>query len=221
LDFDRYATNYREILDRNVAASGESGEYFAKYKARYLARVLGRDFAGRILDYGCGIGLVTAELSKLLPLARFEGFDESAASIANVNPELGKRARFFTDLADVGVADVIVVANVLHHVPPADRPSLMIRLSGKLATGGRLAIFEHNPKNPVTVSAVRDCPFDEDAVLLQSGEAVNLCASSGLSILRKDYIVFFPHMLAWLRSLEPGLWWLPIGAQYAVLAQKS
>lgn len=220
MDFDRYATSYRDLLNRSVTASGESGEYFARYKAQYLARLLGADFAGRILDYGCGIGLVTAELSKLLPRAQLEAFDESAASIASVNPELGKRVRFCTNFSELSTADVIVVANVLHHVVPSKRQVLLNRLAAQLAAGGRLVIFEHNPKNPLTVAVVRDCPFDEDAVLLQSREAVTLCSGAGLRGVRRDYIVFFPRQLSWLRPLEPSLRWLPIGAQYAVLAQK-
>lgn len=220
VDFDRYATNYRELHDRNISASGETGEYFARYKARYLVRLLGTGFAGRILDYGCGIGLVTAELSTFLPLARLEAFDESKASIANVKPELKRKVHFCTDFSEVGTADVILVANVLHHVVLPERQLLINRLSAKLATSGQLVIFEHNPKNPLTVAAVRDCSFDEDAVLLQSGETVSLCTGAGLKVLRRDYIVFFPRQLSWLRALEPSLRWLPIGAQYAVVASK-
>jgi hypothetical protein len=48
--FDQYATNYTELVDQSVSISGEGSEYFSEYKARYLARLVGRDFAGRILD---------------------------------------------------------------------------------------------------------------------------------------------------------------------------
>jgi len=34
------------------------------------------------------------------------------------------------------------------------------------------------------------------------------------------YRVFFPRMLKWLRPLENLLGWLPVGAQYYVLAKK-
>lgn len=221
MDFDRYADNYRELLDRSVTASGETGAYFAGYKARYLARELGPDFSGKILDYGCGIGLVTAEIARLLPRACIQAFDESEASIANVSPELREKARFSSNFAQLEVADVIVVANVLHHVPVTDRPALLQRLGERLANGGRFVIFEHNPKNPLTVAAVRDCPFDEDAVLLPSREALDLCTGAGLSLERRDYIVFFPRALSFLRPLEPALGWLPIGAQYAVVARKE
>ncbi len=40
MQFDQFATEYKNILDRSVAASGERSEYFADYKAKYLNRVL-------------------------------------------------------------------------------------------------------------------------------------------------------------------------------------
>jgi hypothetical protein len=39
-------------------------------------------------------------------------------------------------------------------------------------------------------------------------------------LMRRDYIVFMPRFLAFLRPLEPWLTWLPMGAQYVVLAEK-
>ena len=35
-----------------------------------------------------------------------------------------------------------------------------------------------------------------------------------------QYNLFFPRALSLLRSIESGLSWLPLGAQYAVLARK-
>lgn len=221
MDFDRYASTYRDVLNRSVSASGETGEYFASYKAHYVARLLGNEFEGRILDYGCGVGMVTAGLTRLLPQAHVKAFDQSATSIANVNPELRKKASFCSDLAELGIADIIMVANVLHHVAVPDRQPLIKQLSERLSSGGQLVIFEHNPINPLTLAVVRDCPFDVDAVLLPSSEAINLCIGADLHIVRRDYIVFFPRPLGWLRPIEPALRWLPIGAQYAVIARKS
>lgn len=43
----------------------------------------------------------------------------------------------------------------------------------------------------------------------------------GLQIVRRDYIVFFPRPLAWLRPLEPRLSWCPAGAQSALAARRA
>ncbi len=62
MHFDRFAGDYRQVLDRSVAVSGEDSTYFAEYKARYLRRLLGNNFSGKALDFGCGIGLLSGFL---------------------------------------------------------------------------------------------------------------------------------------------------------------
>src|SRR5438128_391512 len=66
--------------------------------------------------------------------------------------------------------ELIVLSNVLHHVTPVDRQDLIREAGSRLALGGKLVIFEHNPINPLTRWVVSQCPFDEDAILLPNGE---------------------------------------------------
>jgi hypothetical protein len=47
-----------------------------------------------------------------------------------------------------------------------------------------------------------------------------LLKSAGFRIQFVDFCFFFPHFARGLRRLEPALRWLPLGAQYLVLAQK-
>jgi hypothetical protein len=63
---------------------------------------------------------------------------------------------------------------VLHHVPPADREALLARVATKLAPGGKLVVFEHNPWNPLTRKVVAECAFDADAVLLPPTEILKI-----------------------------------------------
>lgn len=217
--FDRFAADYERTLARAVAISGESAEYFADYKARYVRRILGDQFRGRLLDYGCGVGLLAKSLHRHIPLARIDGFDVSRESIARVPPELLDRGTFTSDPASLSPAcDVVVLANVLHHVPVPERPALLRELHARLAPRGRLVIFEHNPLNPLTRWSVAHCPFDDDAVLLWPSELRRHLERAGLRLARQDYIVFFPAFLARLRPLEPAMGWLPFGAQYATVA---
>ena len=60
----------------------------------------------------------------------------------------------------------------------------------------------------------RVTPEEMSAALLQR------CDSAGLRRYRRDYRVFFPAALAWLRPLENALRWLPLGAQYFVALRK-
>ena len=219
-EFDKFAHRYREILDASVGLSGESSDYFAEAKARYLARLLPDDFDGKVLDYGCGVGLVSMHLATWLPNAELHGFDVSAESIAEVPEPLRKNGRFTseTDALDSDY-DAVLIANVLHHIPPSERQARIDELAARLRPSGRLVIVEHNPLNPATRWVVAHCPLDDDAVLLGRRESVRLVERAGLGPARVDYIVFFPRFLSALRDFEPRLRWLPLGAQYAVIGR--
>lgn len=211
-EFDQYAGGYDQMHRESIRASGEDPEYFAVYKQRVLERLLGRGFERPVLDFGCGIGNLTRFLVDSFPAV--EGFDPSAES-ARVAAERAPGARFYdsTDNIPRDKYGAVVVANVLHHVPPTERASLLSTIHELLAPGGSLVIFEHNPLNPVTRRAVNACPFDENAVLLYPWEVTRLLREASLTDVDLDYIVFFPRALAGMRGLEPKLGWLPMGAQ--------
>ena len=221
MEFDRFAEDYAPILDRSIAVSGEDSTYFAEYKALYLKRLLGASFSGKVLDFGCGVGLLSRYLRKQLPAARLDGFDVSADSISKIDPVLSAQGVFTSASNQLGQAyDLIVVANVMHHVPPEQRLEVVQNLAARLGGGGVLCIFEHNPANPVTRWVVERCPFDDDAILLPPQETAGYAAAADLQVKRRDYIVFMPSFLAWLRPLESSLRWLPMGAQYVMVAEK-
>lgn len=219
--FDRYASDYQQLLDQSVSISGEGGEYFAGVKAAYVAKILGAGFSGRILDFGCGVGLLSRALARQLPSATVDGFDSSSASIAAVDSELASAGSFTSIREEVRQDyDTIVVANVLHHVPPPERPDVLDFVGKHLSRSGCLFVFEHNPANPITRLAVDRCPFDEDAILLRPSETRTLFREAGLGNIRRDYIVFFPRTLKMFRPLERFLEWCPAGAQYVVSGVK-
>jgi 2-polyprenyl-3-methyl-5-hydroxy-6-metoxy-1,4-benzoquinol methylase len=221
-EFDRFAGDYETILNQSVAASGEDSRYFAEYKAAYLKRVLPPGFAGKVLDFGCGVGLLSGVLKQQMPGAQIDGFDVSRDSIERVPAVLGSQGVFTSDPAAMPHDyHLIVIANVLHHIRPADRQGVFGELAARLVPGGSLVVFEHNPSNPVTRWVVERCPFDHDAVLLPPAETCGYTRAAGLAVVRRDYIVFMPRALAWLRRLEPWISWLPAGAQYAVSARKA
>ena len=221
-EFDQFSREYQDLLDRSVAFAGESSEYFAEYKAAYVARLLGSKFAGKILDYGCGIGLLSRFLRRHLPNATVHGFDLSSESISLVDRELMKGGLFTTDRDSLHADYVaIVIANVMHHVPADARQRTVSQLGGMLARAGNLFVFEHNPWNPVTRWVVNHCPFDKEAVLLRPREVRSYITNAALKVVRRDYIVFFPRILSRMRDFEPSLSWLPLGAQYCVIGRKS
>jgi cyclopropane fatty-acyl-phospholipid synthase-like methyltransferase len=218
-EFDTFASDYGKLVSESVRITGESSDYFAAYKADYIVRKIGPRAGARLLDYGCGIGLLSAHLKKRLATVRVDGFDVSKDSLNLVDAALLCQGTFTTNHGELAAAyDVIVLANVLHHVKPEKRPGLLKEVSSRLAQGGKIVVFEHNPLNPLTRLAVSKCPFDKGVELLSSRETSNYFRRDGFEGLSRDYVVFFPRWLAWLRSLERSLAWCPLGAQYAVVA---
>jgi 2-polyprenyl-3-methyl-5-hydroxy-6-metoxy-1,4-benzoquinol methylase len=220
-EFDTYAQNYKELVSDSVRITGESWEYFAAYKAAYIARRVPVRLGAKALDYGCGIGLLSKHLKLCLGGVRIDGFDPSHESLAQIDESLLQQGVFRSKLGELGQGyDLIVLANVLHHVKLAERLGLVKEAASRLATGGRIVVVEHNGINPLTRRAVAQCPFDADAVLLPMRETRDYLRESGLQAVRSDYIVFFPRWLSWLRVMEPLLAWCALGAQYAVVAEK-
>lgn len=220
-EFDAFATTYEEYLNHSVRISGDTSDYFAAYKAAYIARKLAPS-GGRVLDYGCGIGLLAGHLKRSLPNLQVDGFDISKDCVDQIDRKLAQQGIFTSDLSETADSyDVIVLSNVLHHVKPADRHKLITDIRARLAENGKLVIFEHNPINPLTRWAVSQCVFDEDAILLTSREMFRCVRDANLRVLSHDYVVFFPRYFAWLRPLEPYLRFCPLGAQYVVVANRQ
>ena len=221
-EFDRYSSNYQELLDKSVRITGESGEYFAAYKARFVASRVAPRPDCRILDYGCGMGLVTGQLKKTLPRARVDGYDVSRESLERMDAGLRSQGKFVTSTNELQENyDVVMMANVLHHIEPEKRQPAIAEAAGLLAPGGKLVIFEHNPANPLTRRAVAACPFDEHAILLPPRETMSYLRQCGFEEITLDYIVFFPRVLSWLRPMEGALGRCPLGAQYAAWASRA
>jgi SAM-dependent methyltransferase len=215
--FDAYAKDYETLHANSITTSGEQPGYFADYKAECIEKLVGAHFDEPILDYGCGVGGLTQRLCTRF--AHVSGFDPSSDSIA-IARDRCPAAAFFDDLNAMPGEHfgLIVLANVLHHVPPADRGELVRRLRRLLKPGsGLLVAFEHNPFNPLTRRAVAQCEFDDDAILLWPGELAALLRSSGFERVKRQFIVFFPRVLSMFRRFEPNLGWLPLGAQVMVV----
>jgi len=223
-EFDQYAKEYTDLHRASIRTSGEDPAYFAAYKAEYMASWLGVDARAKslsILDFGCGVGNTIAHLRKAFPGASLYGADLSGESIRLASESHAREATFRTiENArlphDDASFDLVMAACVFHHIPPAERAHWMSEIRRVLKPGGHVFIFEHNMLNPLTLKTVRDCPFDEDAILLPRSELLDLTQHAEFENVRCRYIVFFPHLLGFLRPLEPVMGWIPFGAQYVV-----
>ena len=115
------------MLDQSVAASGEDSAY-SPSQAAYLLPLLAGDHVGTVLDFGCGVGLLSGVCSSVF---REPGrwLHVSRDSIARVPRTCGA--------GDVHLRPVhsperhlIVAANVFDHIRPAERQAIVRELAG-------------------------------------------------------------------------------------------
>lgn len=224
-EFDSYAADYhRQHLD-NIRLTGEDPAYFADYKIAQLRRLA--DGAGfdrpAMLDFGSGIGNSLPGFRRHFPNNAPVCADVSPASLALAQERFPGPERHVAITEnrlpfEDGSFDLVFSACVFHHIPWEEHDHWLNELRRVTRPGGRLAIFEHNPLNPLTVRAVRTCPFDANARLLSGRRLRRHVAAAGWVAVGTEYHVFFPAALAALRRLDPALRRCPLGAQHMCVA---
>ena len=228
-EFDKFADEYRQLHRNNICASGEEPEFFHEYKIKdtaALAVAYALQRGPRILDFGAGVGnsipyflrhfqgcdLTCADVSlKSLVIAE-KRFPHEARYVALYGHQMPFSANYF---------DLVFSACVFHHIDHLEHVGILRECLRVLRPGGLAVVFEHNPYNPLTVHAVKTCPFDENAVLIPSSQIMLNMKRAGFRSLVRRYRIFFPGPLRGLRRLERYLAWSPLGAQYYVAALKA
>jgi len=171
---------------------------------------------------GCGTGETDRHLDGAF--GSLHGTDVAEAAVARArktNPHVEYRAYDGERLPhESGFFDLAFCINVIHHVPPAGWEGFARELVRVVKPGGLVAVFEHNPLNPLTRRVVSRCSFDEDAVLVPVRRARELLDSAGAPPEERRYILFVPSPAAWARTLERPLRAVPLGAQYYVAGRK-
>lgn len=224
-EFDGYAGDYDEQLNKGLALSGEGKDYFAEGRMAWV----GKRLAGlgvrpkTALDFGCGTGSATPFFFDCLGIEFLHGVDPSTDSLTVAEQTWAEREVGFSDgKEDLDEpVDLAFCNGVFHHILPEERWGAMDYLFRNVKDGGLFAFWENNPWNPVTRYAMSKVPFDDDAILLWPGEARRRLRSAGFEVLATDFVFYFPKSLKFMRGLEPMLCKIPFGGQYLVLCRKK
>jgi 2-polyprenyl-3-methyl-5-hydroxy-6-metoxy-1,4-benzoquinol methylase len=216
-EFDEFAQAYDQTLKAALPAGMDEDQYFARYKIDFLVAATRNRTVKSILDFGCGAGRSLEYLEGAFPRASLSGYDPSSESIRLASQRVAT-ATLTTQWQDIAqhAFDVVLVANVFHHVPSNEISTWLGSCRKILAPQGRIFVFEHNPFNPVTRYVFERCPFDVDAKMIPRRELIDMGLGAGLKVASTRYTLFFPKPLKIFRPLERWMGWLPIGAQYCV-----
>jgi SAM-dependent methyltransferase len=219
-EFDAYDQTYNDTVNRAVAFTGLTVDFFTRAKVEYFVELIEtlRSPAAQadVVDVGCGIAISHQLLAGRI--GRLVGLDVSTTCIAKAadqNP--GNEYKPFDGLNlpyPDGSFDAASAVCVFHHVPVADRVRLARDVRRVLRSGGLFAIFEHNPLNPLTMHVVNSCEFDKNAILLPRQETESLLREAGFRDISTRFILTIPAAGRILRKVDRLFSRIPLGAQY-------
>lgn len=217
MDFDRYKDGYRDHVRKSLAiAPAADSDLILQVKADHLVSLLGDAREARVLDVGCGIGLMDRFWTgRVRALCGIDVSQASLAAAAKNNP--GVEYRHYDGKVfpyEDAAFDATVAVCVMHHVRPAQWRDFISEMKRVTRAGGLVAVFEHNPYNPLTRAVVSRCEFDRDAVLLRPGAVEQMGCDAGLELVDSRSLLYFPWRGSVFRRIEALLGWLPLGGQY-------
>jgi ubiquinone/menaquinone biosynthesis C-methylase UbiE len=230
VDFDQYVNEYRDIINQVSSISGEQYEYFIQLRLKLMKmRVTGqlKHFDKiKILDFGCGTGETEVYFKELFPDDLIYGVDSSIESIhageaRNLEGVTFVHSDTFTLPFPDNYFDLIYSNGTYHHIIPEYHGKYLSEISRVCSDGGNLFIFENNPRNPLMMRAMKNNPFDKDAILVHPEWLEKITEASGFSNKEVCYYFFFPKFLSFLRFSEKWLSNIPFGAQYFLWSIKS
>lgn len=220
-DFDEFANNYKGHVNDALGLFGGDVSYYVERKVQILKISLAGQRVERILDYGCGIGQAVPFLKSEFSPAVIVGSDMSAESLSVASSQFPYLETCTSDQLPDDFFDLIFVSNVLHHVEQVDRADVVQELCNKLRPGGKVAVFEHNPLNPITRRVVSNCIFDEGVELLSKSQVRKILLGTRLIYkVTSGYCMFVPERLQSLNWVERYLTLLPIGGQHYTVGTK-
>jgi SAM-dependent methyltransferase len=226
LDFGSYALRYEESVDKSVSFTGRGSAFFAARKVEVLETIVDPEVGPlsglSLLDVGCGTG--TTDRFFMPRVQSLYGVDISEEMLDKARAAVpaakyswydGEKLPFPDEAFDVAIAIC-----VLHHVPMSKRFKLVNEMVRVVRSQGIVAIFEHNPLNPLTRHAVNSCELDRDAILLPSREAMDMLQDAAHVQPGLCHYLYSPLGGRVGVALDKALHRLPLGGQYVAWVQR-
>lgn len=188
--FDRIAGSYDETLPPHVVRH---------YLDKRVAYVLAKCPRGRVLDVGCGTGVLAGRLAK--EGYEVTGLDPSQGMLhvmAETEPEVtGVRG----DGAELPFGDaefdVVTTVAALHHIAePEAVHATLVEMARVTRPGGRIVVWDHNPRNPYWRSLMKRVPQDDGSErLIPEEEVVRGLRDGGAEILSARQLGLVPDFV--------------------------
>jgi len=223
--FDEIAALYDASLPAHVV------EHYVRKRVRYVVEQCPPP--ARVLDVGCGTGVLASRLLQ----AGYEvtGIDPSAGMLEVLRSRApGVAAVEGSGAAlpfDDGEFDLVLSVATFHHIAdPDDVRRALMEMVRVARPGGRILVWDHNPRNPYWGRLMARVPQDSgDERLIPEAEVLAGLRGGGAEIVRAEQLGLVPDFVppAGLRAaaaVERGVERTPLirrlGAHNVVLAAK-
>jgi len=185
--FDRIAHEYDEALPAHVM------EHYLAKRVRFISE---RCPPGRILDVGCGTGVLAGRLAR----AGFAvtGLDHSQGMLevmVESEPEVGRVRGDGTHLPfPDGMFDLAITVAALHHVAHPDKVrATLVEMVRVTRPGGQILVWDHNPRNPYWRNLMARVPQDDGSErLIPEEEVEGGLRAGGAEIVSSDQLGLVP-----------------------------
>jgi ubiquinone/menaquinone biosynthesis C-methylase UbiE len=227
VDFDAYAAVYDTAVDRSVSFTRRNAAFYARRKVELLEEIvrprLGSLQGLSLLDVGCGTGTTDRHFASRV--RKLRGVDVSEEMLVQARRRVPKAEFSWYDGEKLPFADasfdVVVAICVLHHVPVSKRFKMMNEIVRVTRSGGFVAVFEHNPLNPLTRHAVNTSEIEHNVGLLSPHHVVELLRDAADVEPDVRHFLFSPLGGAIGCSLDRHLRRVPLGGQYVAWVQRA
>ena len=192
-NFDRIATEYDESLPAHVI------EHYLAKRVAFVTAECPRSEYSRVLDVGCGTGVLAGRLAArgyevtgldpsegMLEVLRSEHFDVTA--IRGSGDELPFEDACF---------DVVVTVAALHHIADADAVrATLAEMARVTRPGGRIVVWDHNPRNPYWKRLMARVPQDDGSErLIPEAEVLAGLRAGGARTIRSAQLGMVPDFV--------------------------
>ncbi|MBI2774483.1 class I SAM-dependent methyltransferase [Candidatus Dependentiae bacterium] len=138
----------------------------------------------KILDVGCGNGMITHYVQDILWESKVIGVDRDKTAIENAQKEFPEMHFFTCDdrlpFEDASV-DCVYAAYVFHHLKTDSQKNLLREMMRVLTPNGLLIILEFNPWHVPTRWHFWKNPEEKNAKMISMNEAKKMLAEFGKS----------------------------------------
>ncbi len=188
--FDHIAGEYDHSLPAHVV------EHYLRKRVAYVLAACPR---GRGLDVGCGTGVLAGRLAA----AGFDmtGVDPSTGMLAVARervPGVAFVQGSGTELPfEDGRFDLVVTVATLHHIADAAAVrTTLSELARVTAPGGRIVVWDHNPRNPYWSRLMGKVPQDTgEERLIPEAEVLDGLRAGGATVLRSQPLGLVPDFV--------------------------